>query len=433
MAENRIAEKELTWEDMDARAFGQMFRLFDPGNANATLTGHGRIGTTEELAKSSLLDILRKSAFKYDDSDVEFKLLIPEAVDIKPAERSGITELATGAIIDSLIASKKHKRAKHSTLQTYEKRLRQFEKQHPILPSDANTLLDYLEQFDGETGRHRRNHQDLLAMLYQHACRRFGLQENPMLQLERTMVSTRPIRTLTLEQVRASLSACRDPRDLAAIELLVGHGWRQVEVRRVKARDVRAISNGLIEVDGKERRELTPILGSTAKKLIQLAAGLQPEEYVFRAHQARLGERAPLGEDGMLKLIKRIMAAAGIADVAGHDLRRTFATLATEAGADHFLVMRLLRDIIPGVGNRYILFPRDKLVAALERYSPLTQTMTQPHASGSPRPRSEAGETQGSTSKKEKVPQAGEKTNLVEAGESRTPRPREAARDLLQA
>ncbi len=51
--------------------------------------------------------------------------------------------------------------------------------------------------------------------------------------------------------------------------------------------------------------------------------------------------------------------------MAGHDLGRTFATLARAAEADKFVAMRLLRDAIPGVGSRYIKFPADQLVAAL--------------------------------------------------------------------
>ncbi len=53
------------------------------------------------------------------------------------------------------------------------------------------------------------------------------------------------------------------------------------------------------------------------------------------------------------------------------DLRRTFATLVREASGDEFLAMRLIRDKIPGLSDRYINFPQNQLVEALARYSPL--------------------------------------------------------------
>jgi len=88
----------------------------------------------------------------------------------------------------------------------------------------------------------------------------------------------------------------------------------------------------------------------------------------------------------------------------GHDLRRTFCTLAREASGDEFLAMRLARDKIPGVNDRYINAHPDKLRESLLRYSPLRLI---------------------------KQVQTGE--NLVETGESRTPRPEGAAQNMLQA
>ena len=111
----------------------------------------------------------------------------------------------------------------------------------------------------------------------------------------------------------------------------------------------------------------------------------------------------PLDADGMRQLIQRIFNRAGIKYL-GHDLRRTFCTLLREASGDEFLAMRLARDIIPGVNDRYINIDPVKLGESLLKYSLLRQIRHE---------------------------QAGE--SLVEAGESRTPRPREATQNLLQA
>ena len=158
-------------------------------------------------------------------------------------------------------------------------------------------------------------------MLYEHAVKRFGLHHNPMSELERTLVSLKPIRTSALDQVRILLTGAQDPAEQAALELLLGHGWRQIEVRRVTAGDIQAIANNLIEVHGKERRELTPVLPETVEVLKKLAEGLKPPTRFSLPAAYAAGSREPLGEDGMRDLIKRLLERAGICDLAGHDLQ----------------------------------------------------------------------------------------------------------------
>ena len=122
-----------------------------------------------------------------------------------------LASIKTGEVIDSFLKSKKSKRAKESTLKTYEKRLRQFKRQFPFLPEKAGPIDSYLDQFNGPTGRYRRNHYDLLTEFYEHAVRRFGLRHNPMDDIERTMVSPKPIRTASLEQAVKLFQAAETP------------------------------------------------------------------------------------------------------------------------------------------------------------------------------------------------------------------------------
>ncbi len=86
-------------------------------------------------------------------------------------------------------------------------------------------------------------------------------------------------------------------------------------------------------------------------------------------------------------MINRLYQKAGIVGFKGHDLRRTFATLVTANSGDEFLAMRLLRDNVPGLSNRYIRYPMEHLVEALQKYSPLRQA-----EEGSPLPKAEADE-----------------------------------------
>ena len=312
----------------------------------------------------------------------------------------------THLVVDSLLKLKSHKRLKQSSLCTYEKRWRHFARVFELMPEELDPILDYLAQFDGETGRYKRDRQDLLNMLYRHAVNRFGMAKNPLKGVDRPRVTKKPIKTLSLEQVVLVDSTPQTPPERAAWELLAGHGWRQVEVRRITAEDVGNIQDGLSWCRGKERHELTPILPETQAVLQLLTDTLPEKEPIFRGRRIRHGQTEPLGEDGMSQLVNRLFSRAGIS-YKGHDLRRTFATLVQRASRNEFLAMRLIRDKIPGQSERYINYSLGQLREDLERYSPLRLIR--------------------------KAPALREQEFLVETGESRTPRPEEATQNILQA
>jgi len=320
------------------------------------------------------------------------------------------TSVLTQDVVDSLLHHKQYKGIKEGTFQTYKKHLYRFAKQFPTLPLDTEIIMEYVDKFTGDTGRYKRNQHDLLNLLYKHAVRFFGIPDNPFDNLERPVVTQKPIRTLSLKESCKVDSVVDTITERAVWELTFGHGWRQIEVRRITSGDVRSISDGLILCRGKEREELTPLLPKTQVLLQQLAGKLPDDEPVIRSTRIRAGGTQPLGADGMSQLIQRLFNRAGIKYL-GHDLRRSFCTLVREASGDEFLAMRLARDKIPGVNDRYINADPAKLRESLLKYSPIRLIRHK-----------QAGES---------LVEAGE--SLVEAGESRTPRPREATQDMLQA
>jgi hypothetical protein len=54
-----------------------------------------------------------------------------------------LSKVATAAVISSLLNLKKNKRVKESTLETYEKRLSQFQRKYAFLPLDPETIMTY--------------------------------------------------------------------------------------------------------------------------------------------------------------------------------------------------------------------------------------------------------------------------------------------------
>ena len=131
---------------------------------------------------------------------------------------------------------------------------------------------------------------------------------------------------------------------------LMGHGWRQVEVRRIRAGDVRDVQDSMLWVRGKERDEWPPILPESLERLQELGQG-----------QRRMA----------CPSWSTVCTPELGSGVTGHDLRRTFATQVRLACGDEFLAVRLLRDKIPGVNDRYLVFPPAELLDALSQYSPL--------------------------------------------------------------
>jgi len=319
----------------------------------------------------------------------------------------------TEAVIESLLRHKEYKGVKDGTVRTYKKHLNRFAKQFPTLPLETNIVMEYLGRFKGETGRHKRNQHDLLNILYKHASRSFGILENPLDNLERPIIYHKAIRTLSIEEAYIVDSVVNTITERAVWEMTFGHGWRQIEVRRITGGDVHSIRDGIIWCRGKERNEHTPLLPETQELLQQLAGTLSDEEPIIRSRRIRAGTTQPLGADGISQLIQGLFHRSGL-DYKGHDLRRTFCTLVSEASGNENLAMRLARDKVDPLKDRYINVDPVKLRENLIKYSPLRLI--------SPKRTAQAGE---------KPTQAGE--FMVETGESRTPRPRKAAQNILQA
>jgi len=92
-------------------------------------------------------------------------------------------------------------------------------------------------------------------MLYDHGSSFFGIPDNPMKGMDRPINTHKPIKTLSLEETPKVDSVLHTITEKAVWELTVGHGWRQIEVRRITAGDMRLISDGIIWCRGKERDE----------------------------------------------------------------------------------------------------------------------------------------------------------------------------------
>jgi integrase len=281
-------------------------------------------------------------------------------------QRTESRRVETSSVIDSCLKELRHTNSKESTKKTYGKSWARFEAQFDYLPTERDVILQYLERYDGKTGRYRRNNQDHIHLLYKHALLREWITSDPMQGLKRPRVLEQEPNPLSLEQVKILMNMEFPPRELAVLHILVGHGWRQNEVLEIKARDVRSISGGMILCHGKQREERTPILPETADLWRGLAEGLDDDAQVI---QGKRGRDERFGSTGMSNLVNSVFARAGLTGFTGHNLRDTFATLVTEQ-SDSITAMKLMRDKVPGVAPLYIKWD---LPTLLERCSPLRQ------------------------------------------------------------
>ncbi len=246
------------------------------------------------------------------------------------------------------------------TITTWQKRWQQFAKVHPTLPQDREMVLAYLDRFS--TPKYRNSQRDALRALYRYATEGGLTTSDPLAGTRAARVPERPVYTLTLSQVATADALPMPDRQRAIWELLVGHGWRQVEVQRILATDVRHAADGLIWVRGKVRAEPAPVLPGTLKLLRKLAKGLAADDHVIRSRQS-----GTVGLDTVHRSAIDVLTRAGLS-LTIHGLRKTFASLVVEASGDEILAMRLLRDRLPGQTGRYIA---RNLPDLLDRFSPV--------------------------------------------------------------
>ena len=135
--------------------------------------------------------------------------------------------------------------------------------------------------------------------------------------------------------------APEDEQERLVVDLLLGHGWRGVELRRLTAANVRSAREGEIWIWGKERKEFGPLLNETRDLLLRLAQGLSDDEPVLRARRTQYGVHQPLGDDGLRRWVEDLCRRAGLTEYKPHDMRRTFGTLVARHSGDSHLVERL--------------------------------------------------------------------------------------------
>ena len=148
-------------------------------------------------------------------------------------------------------------------------------------------------------------------------------------------------------------------RDRAILAVLLGCGLRRSEVAAltiglIQQRDGRWCIVDLVGKHGRVRTIPMPTWVKVAQDAWTVAAGVA-EGYVFRpVNRAGQAQDVGLSEKVVWQLLQGYAAAAGVAGIAPHDLRRTCAKLCRAAGGELEQIQLLLGHASVQTTERYL-------------------------------------------------------------------------------
>jgi len=213
------------------------------------------------------------------------------------------------------------------------------------LQSPAEITHDILVQYIGHRREHgiganalRRSVYALRIWLAWEWADRKLEPPHPAADLKAPRARRRLQRSLTADQLAAVLGSCdtstvQGVRDVAMIALMTDTGIRSAEVCRLNLTDLdmgRRLLEVVVKGGDESRRVFHPITATFLWRWLEARADVAscPAVFVDTAHR---GTRLTTG--GLRAIFRRIGKQAGLRAFSPHDLRRTFAMLATEAHA----------------------------------------------------------------------------------------------------
>jgi len=202
-----------------------------------------------------------------------------------------------------------------------------------------------------------------LRAIFGHAHRMGLIDRNPA-SGARLLASDTVKRRLTEAEIRQLGKGMRDaaaegeiPTGLAAIELMLLAGFRRMEALGLKKAWVSRKPPFISFPETKTGPHVRPI-GKAALQLIERQAKLSGGDYLFPADS---GEGHFVG---VVRVLERVCARAGLQDVSPHTLRHTFASVAGDLNFSELTICGLLGHAGQVVTQQYVHLDQALVMAA---------------------------------------------------------------------
>jgi site-specific recombinase XerD len=168
-----------------------------------------------------------------------------------------------------------------------------------------------------------------LRAFYRWAEREEIIEKSPLTNLREPTAETQPVPVLSAEELRALFATCRgksflDRRDFAMLVFLADTGVRVGELVALEMDDL-DFKTGTANVMGKFRRARTVAFGPKAGKALLAYLRVRAQHRLAEEPRLWIGQRGPLNEAAVWKVVKQRGEDAGIKGLHPHALRHTFA------------------------------------------------------------------------------------------------------------
>jgi integrase len=210
-----------------------------------------------------------------------------------------------------------------------------------------------------------------LHAIFAHAVRLGKIDNNPAKGVRR-LASTPRDRRLSRAEIaklgnamRATEAAEEHPTGLAAIRLLLLTGFRRLEGLGLRREWLNAEESAIRFPDTKSGAQLR-VIGRPAVALLLAQPQTATSPFFFPADW---GEGHFIG---IVRVLDRVCALAGLADVTPHTLRHTFASVAGDLGFSELTIAALLGHASRGVTQRYVHIDEAVRMAAEKVASEIT-------------------------------------------------------------